>query len=223
MRARHLLSGLLLTVAACGGSTQTKPAVGNEGGDGDPPAASASVWSALMQPGGKWTMNSESIEGMEEIELHAETVGVKDVDGGKEITLAWSQTTEGETIPLEGGGAPDVIRVGARGVWLFWGQADAEELAQPARFPEPAVDDQKPDGYYTHVSTVAGERVACFGEGPPPGDDTPCEDVCFAEICVGEKSGVVAVDGTWAPDYMMFTNPDYKMAIITEGMKGSQP
>jgi hypothetical protein len=225
MRARHVLSGALLTLAACGpGSTQTKPTVGNEGGDTTQPAATASVWAAVMQPGGKWTMESEEIEGMEGSALHAETVDVQEVDGRKIISLKWSHTAEGETTELEGG-APNRIIVGKDGVWIYFGgdaESDAAALATPAKYPEPVAERVDAEGFYSHVTVVDGELTACFGEGPPPDSEAECEDVCFAEMCIGEKSGIVAVDGTWAPDYMMFSEPGYRGAWILQMQKESK-
>jgi hypothetical protein len=116
-------------------------------------------------------------------------------------------------------GAPTQVAVDANVVHLLDASLedadvlDALEATSPwPRRAIPLPSQTRLDGLYAHVWQSSGpnaETVVCYGEGPPT-DAPPCEDVCFGELCIAERGGIVELSGRWAPDADVFSAPAYR-------------
>jgi hypothetical protein len=101
---------------------------------------------------------------------------------------------------------PHAIAIHDGHVWVVRAGDDGTSgaLAEPPFGVDPPARSGGSATRYMRIESVKGERVVCVGEGP--GENAgPCEEgVCFGELCVGERSGLVRVEGLWAPDREMF-------------------
>lgn len=111
--------------------------------------------------------------------------------------------------------APSLAVLGAAQIHLLdasLADADVQDaLGAPSpwpRGPSPLPPQTRADGLYADVYRGPDETIVCYGEGPPP-DAPDCEDVCFAELCVSDRAGLVEIGGQWAPEAGAFTAPGY--------------
>jgi hypothetical protein len=162
-----------------------------------------------MVKGATFTLENQPTAELPPAQLHAETLDVEEADGRTTIQLRWSVTSVGDPEILEEEELPQRIVVTNAGVWLRY-QGDQPMGVGPPQHPEPAVDDQRPSGLYTQLHHAEGERIACFGQGPPRGAAPRCtyDDVCF-HLCLSPTRGFIAVDGTWTVHYGSFAKPPY--------------
>jgi hypothetical protein len=185
---------LATVVVACGGKAAppTRP----------PAPSGPSVWSALT-PGATWTLESSyTSEGEQPQTLTATVTAVAEVGGRKTIDLEWETFDGTETYGFEGS-VPTQIVLGDGGVWLIGGDEYGDDDADgPPTHAEPPVAELRKDGHYTRIADVGGETIACFGGEvvEDPEDEIGCGSDCNAHLCVGAKSGIVKVVGTWAPE-----------------------
>jgi hypothetical protein len=213
---RAVLLGFCLLATACGGKAKTaetpkKPPTPT----GPTIGSTAGIWRILVTPGAKWVLHDTFLEGDGRPVLMVETADVRKVAGADVARLKWTFThTHG--VEAYAGGVPDQVAVTDAGVWFLDGELDdkavAAELAKPPSQPNPPVmieEQSREDGVYVHMWAKGEEPVVCVGDGPTP-DAGECEDVCFGEMCVGSRGGIVSVSGTWAPGYETFEQDGYK-------------
>lgn len=182
----------LLLVSACG-SKSPPPATPGPGNTGTTTAPATGRWEALASKGASWKLIGADFDPAEV------TVTVTDVvatDAGREVRLAWRDADGNEAL------GPASLVIAKDGLYLDGSLA----VEEPPREIE---EQSREDGRYVRFETTAGEQVICFGWGPGP-DAGECEDVCFGEMCVAEKSGIVAVSGTWAPSQAFYTQAGFE-------------
>jgi hypothetical protein len=214
---RAVFLGFCLLAAACGGKAKTaetprKPPIDSTTHVG----STAGIWRVLVTPGAKWVLYNTFVEkGEARPTLTVETTDVRKLAGADIARLKWTHARPDGTETYSGG-VPGQVAVTAAGVWFLDGELDdkgiAAELAKPPSQPDPPVkiDEQsREDGVYVHMWAKGAEPVVCVGEGPGP-DAGDCEDVCFGEICVGARGGIVSVGGTWAPNYETYEQDGYQ-------------
>jgi hypothetical protein len=166
----------------------------------------------FFQPG-----QTALLEGLEGQRLLVAVEAVRKVGRGRAARLTWTLGSgEGKaTHPL----APSAIGLTDKGIHLLDAALDDGEVAAELDEETPysatvktVPEQRRLDGRYVWVFRArAGappEVVVCLGEGPGP-TAQPCEDVCFAELCVSSTAGVVALAGLWAPNYETFSAPGY--------------
>jgi hypothetical protein len=200
---------LCVITTACGGSA--KRSTENPSNTGSTQGVER-FWDVLESKGARWELNDAVGEGGDKLIV---TVASVESKGDHVIVeLKWTHIYEGGESESNG---PQRLAISPRGIWLIDGMEDAElaaALRAPAVFAEPPVeidDMTREDGKYVRVDTRGDEKVVCLGEGPAPGAGE-CEDVCYAEMCVAEKSGIVGVEGLWAPNYGMYEQDGFGAA-----------
>jgi hypothetical protein len=204
-------------LAACGGKAKPAETAKVKPADSTTHVGStAGIWRVLVTPGAKWVLYNTFVEQKDaRPTLTVETGDVRKVGAADVARLKWTWAGLGAS-DEHTVGVPGQVAVTQAGVWLLDGELDdkgvAAELAKPPSQPNPPVkiDEQtREDGVYVHMWAKGDEPIVCVGEGPVPGADE-CEDVCFGEMCVGAKGGIVSVSGTWAPNFETYEQDGYK-------------
>lgn len=187
------LALVLATAAACGGKSSSATAPGNTGGGG---AGIPPQWAPVMVEGAVFKLDNRDLEGAGDPAERTTVVATvtkvtRDADGAT-AELTWVDGA-GDALALS---LPTLIRVSGDNVWF--GQAgEALDGDSAVSFPKPGGEERA--GLYTQER----DGVFCYGEGPGP-DAGECEDVCFAELCVSAKGGIVQGAGTWWPNYEVY-------------------
>lgn len=166
----------------------------------------------FFQPG-----RTALLEGQDGQRLLVAVEAVRKVGRGRAARLTWTLGSGAgkATHPL----APSAVALSDKGLHLLDAALDDAELAAELDEETPysatvktVPEQRRLDGRYVWVlrarTGAPPEVVVCLGEGPGP-TAQPCEDVCFAELCVSSTSGVVALAGLWAPNYETFAAPGY--------------
>ena len=202
---RPLLPLTLCALGACGGPPAAVPKAAAPAPASPPPPPPADVWESVLKGGGTWTLKSEGGQALSVSAADARRIGAHDA-----VRLAWRLGAE----PFEA--APSQVAGDAVQVFLLdasMQDADIQDALEiPSPWPRravPVAPQSRMDGLYAQVWKAPDETVTCYGEGPPP-DAPPCEDVCFAELCVSERAGIVELSGTWAPNAETFAAPGYE-------------
>jgi hypothetical protein len=180
----------VVVIAGCGGGGGGKGPTAPSNTATGTPVAVGDPWAAVVK-GATFTVDNK-LEGEADVQTIVATI--TEVEGGADrrvIHIAW--TSDGK--PLDASSLPDTVTVSADTVafsGLEFPRATKAELA---------------DGRYVMVDD---DGTVCYGTGPEPTNDTPCEDVCFAHLCVHATHGMVGGAGTWWPNYVVFERPDLR-------------
>jgi hypothetical protein len=202
----------IAVVAGCGGARQQPSADATTA----PPVVAANLgphpFEWFFQPG-----RTALLEGHDGQRLLVAVEAVRKVGRGRAARLTWTLGSgAGKAMhPL----APSAIGLTDKGLHLLDAALDDAELAAELDEETPYAatvktvpEQRRLDGRYVWVfrarADAPPEVVVCLGEGPGPTAE-PCEDVCFAELCVSSTTGVVALAGLWAPNYETFSAPGY--------------
>lgn len=213
MRSPHSTAPLLLLLSACGGPPAVKtggPAPASVAVGSAPAARPAlgppvDVWTNVLKGGSTYTL-----KGGEAGPLTVAATDARPLGGGAVVRLRW---TLGGADFIQ---APSQVAADASSIHLLDASledADVQDALQaPSPWPRlstPVPSQTRLDGLYADVWRGPAEVVVCYGEGPPP-DAPPCEDVCFAELCVSDRAGIVELGGTWAPNFETYTAAGYE-------------
>jgi hypothetical protein len=212
-------------VAAKDGSGGARAAgtvgVGGATGVAGPPKPS--TWSVLVQPKQRWVLHDDSSETPRRV-IIVETYDVHQVAGATVARLRWTvkdseRAKDSSQMGSETGPCFTRLAVNERGLYILRDQQDDAAIAtqvagKPSRSDPPRAYEgtKKNQGRYLNVYPQADGPVICMGNGPTPGDGE-CDDVCFEEMCVTPTRGVVQVSGTAAPDYGVFQQKGFKLAL----------
>lgn len=178
---------VILLISACGSKSPPPAApVANT----TYTATAGSHWDVLAQKGASWTLHGADFDPPT---FTVKVVDVVSTAAGREVQLDWG----------EAGGGPSHLTIAPNGVLMY---EDKVVVENP---PSTVEEDTQADGRYVNIDTSGGEVVICFGFGPGP-DAGMCADVCFSEMCVAEKAGIVRVEGTWAPNYAFYAAPGFE-------------
>ncbi len=209
---RRIQTGLaaLALLPSCGGTPAPADAPAATGGPATAPALpteppTVDVWAGVLTGGATYVLN-----GGAGLKLQAVVAGPRALGKGQTVRLEWSVAGAAHA------GAPSQVAADAEAVHLLDASLEdadvVDALAAPSPWPRqsrPVPVQTRVDGLYAQVWRGADDVVVCYGEGPPP-DAPPCEDVCFAELCVSSKAGIVELGGTWAPNFEAFTAAGYE-------------
>lgn len=211
---RTTLLASTLALAACGSGATTAPAPEDPAGGGAAATAGTAVelWAAVMKPGAVFTFD-DTINGGPFAEnpttVVATVTEVQDVEGGRAAFIAWTENGE----PMEVTSIPQVIVVTSSAVTFYDSpEAFASRDPEASAYPAAAEPIKLPDGLYIDPSSLVpgvdtgGEL--CYGWGPAEGDEEPCEDTCFAQLCVDPELGLTGGEGRWWPSYAAFATRD---------------
>lgn len=174
----------LVCAAACGGGGKPTT-VGNTTGGGAGGKPGADPWMSVTQGATFTVTNSDGYA------LLATVAKVEPTADGRKIELAWS--AEGKPLDLA---PPSTFTITKDRI-----RFDSEDLDFPL-----ATADHQADG---REVTIDPNGSVCYTSGPGDGAGE-CEDVCFAELCVNAKFGVMGGAGTWWPNYVDFSRNDVK-------------
>ena len=207
MRSLRLTRPLsfLLWLPACGGSPATPPGVPTAPHPGSAPAtavgakestpAPVDVWRGVLHGGATYTLR-----GGEGGVLTVAATDARVLGAGAVVRLRWR--FEGAEYTQ----APSQVAADPSAIHLLDASLEDEDVKDALDAPSPwprlssgVAPMSRLDGLYAQVWRGPEDVVVCYGEGPPP-DAPPCEDVCFAEMCISQHAGVVELSGTWAPN-----------------------
>ena len=209
---RRIQTGLaaLALLSACGGTPA--PADAPVAASGSPVSAApptappaVDVWAGVLAGGATYVL-----QGGAGLKLQAVVASPRALGKGQTVRLQWSVGGAPHV------GAPSQVAADADAVHLLDASLEdadvVDALAAPSPWPRqsrPVPVQTRVDGLYAQVWRGPDDVVVCYGEGPPP-DAPPCEDVCFAELCVSQKAGIIELGGTWAPNFEAFTAAGYE-------------
>jgi hypothetical protein len=191
--------------AAPGSPAAPAPAAG-------PPSIAApmpppDVWPVVLAGTGRWTLLADDGRTLV-IEAHEP----RRLAGGEVVRLRY---TQGETVTTS---APTQVACDGEAVHLLDASLEdgdvLDALAATSPWPRRAIPlppQSRADGLYATVWRAPApddETIVCYGEGPPP-DAPECDDVCFSELCVGARGGIVQLSGRWAPDAGFYAAAGY--------------
>jgi hypothetical protein len=223
MMRRLATTTALVLLTACGGTPAPADAPVSAtaaAGSLAPAAPSAppavDVWAGVLSGGATYTLSGGGGQ-----TLVATAVDARALGKGRTVRLKW--TIGG----ADHAGAPSQVAADAEAVHLLDASLEdadvVDALAAPSPWPRHSRSvpvQTRVDGLYAQVWRGADDVVVCYGEGPPP-DAPPCEDVCFAEMCVSPRGGVVELGGTWAPNFETYTAAGYERFRETLTFVGS--
>ena len=173
------------------------------------------AWRQLVQPGARWELVAkvDSTAKKKPARITIETWNVHKVDDAEVAALRWTLHRDGGTadvyakIPIA-----RQIAVTPAGIYFFLTVLSDKEIRAALRKPPIYVEPPtaiagrtRSDGKYL---LMQGSYV-CVGDGPlPPAPE--CHDVCTGELCIDPHSGIVSVEGNYAPDGSSFRSETYK-------------
>jgi hypothetical protein len=175
----------LVCAAACGGGSKPTTVGNTTGGGGGKTDPGKDPWIAVTQGATFTVTNSDGFA------ITATVAKVEPTADGRKIEIAWS--AEGKPLDF----APPSTFTIAKDRIRF----DSEDIDFPL-----ATADHQADG---REVTIDPAGSVCYTSGPGDGAGE-CDDVCFAELCVNAKFGVMGGAGTWWPNYVDFSRNDVK-------------
>ncbi len=164
-----------------------------------------SPWAAVFVDGARFELRGPApATGSEQPPtLVAEVTGLRTVAGARVAQLTW---TGSAAAPANG---PAQVVESSRG--LVFAAADANDAAIAAEqasptawmFPTPSPahpDFSGPEGQNVSLSQRDNAAQYCYRI-----EQTPCDGLCAAEICVSPDVGIVSLGGAWAPGGQLFS------------------
>lgn len=197
MRITIIRSAILVLAAGAIAAARTPPP--------KPASAPAGAFRPLVQPNAKWTLL-----GPNGMKIVVENHDVRKIGAADTARLRYTVIVPGKKPAELDAGAPRRVAVSPTGAWLFAASDDdakiAAALAKPPQFTDPPQlvkpSRSKNGDYVNLIHLQKGDKI-CVGRAPPPG--TPCGDICFAELCLNPRDGLVEMGGTYTPNQESFT------------------
>lgn len=172
-------------------------------------------WNVLVTPKAKWTLPDTIGKSRDSVVV--ETYDVRKVGNADVARLRWTHVSESGRDDITDDVPIKQVAVTDTGMYLLdKDQGDAsilEALKQkPSRSdpPKPYKASAKNGGRYLRIEKTSHGPIACMGNGPLPNAGDCEEDVCYGELCVSPKAGIVRLEGLWAPDHDVFEIPEFK-------------
>lgn len=204
---RHALPAVALLAAGCGAAPPPVIAASAAPSTPAPVPPPVDVWPAVLAGGGPWTLI-----GGDGRTLLVEAYAPRRLGTGEVVRLRFTLAGTPYTVP------PTQVASDGAVIHLLdetledADVVDALEATSPwPRRAVPLPQQTRADGLYATVwrgPAPPGETVVCYGEGPPP-DAPDCEDICFSELCIAERGGVVQLSGRWAPEGDVYSAAGY--------------
>jgi hypothetical protein len=184
-------------------------------------AAAPGFYKILVKPNAKWVLR-ETIDldtsghKANPRTITVETYDVRKVGDADVARLRWTLAERDGTTQNIGdseAGKFTQVAVTTAGLYIFAAVADDKEIAKRLE-GKPSRSDP-PKAYSGTVQNsgraleVTASGLVCMSQSDPK-QTGPCEDTCFATMCLSATDGVVQLDGNWAPDTSIFAQKGYE-------------
>jgi hypothetical protein len=183
-----------------------------------PPAGDLGFWKILVKPKARWVLYDVVDTGKprhRRASITVETYDIRTVGTARVGRLRWSEGGRDALVQC-GFGCPTRVAVTSAGLYFIDDDASDEKILQalkhhPSRSnPPKEYQGTKRNG--RRYLDVEGD-VVCMGETPLESDG-PCEETCFATVCIDADKGVVQIGGSWAPDDGLYAQDGYESPFV---------